>query len=426
MALEQMKKLVSWLLVACGLAGGTYWAWRQYSHSNGAWKSAGLVATTKPRSPTTAVVAARDINFAITAAGEIGPLDAVSVRPEVGGLISKLTLDIGDKVKKGDVLFELDDKDLQTEKSSRKTEIAGARLAVETQRILLERSQLNFDRVKELFGNHLVSQEVFDNARIEHELAKNSRDIAENRLETAQTALQQVEDKLLKTVIRAPFDCTILTRPISVGQAVSGSSGYNSGTEVFTVANLADMIITAHINQADVTRLRVGQAVTLKIEAIPDLSLTGLVDRIAPQATFRNGVKGFSTRILLKNAEDKVRPGMTANLSIPVVSAGSVLAIPLGAVFADQDDRYVYVKKEDGYFERRSIQLGVSDYDYAEVTKGLSSGEVVSLVTPPAEEIAPAPASVDQDGSAVPQKSPGKPGGATTPRSKTTAAARSN
>jgi multidrug resistance efflux pump len=157
-------------------------------------------------------VETRDIDFAVTAAGDIGPLDAVSVRPEVGGLISKLTLDIGDKVRKGDILFELDDKDLQTEKTTRKTEIAGARLAVETQKLQLEKSKLNFDRVRGLFQGQLVAQEGFDNARIEHELTKNSLDIASNRLETAQTSLQQVEDKLLKTIIRAPFDCTILTR----------------------------------------------------------------------------------------------------------------------------------------------------------------------------------------------------------------------
>jgi len=400
-----MKKAILWFLALSALAGGGYLAWQKYADQKVFHKPGPAAAGRKTGPPATAVVATRDISFAVTAAGEIGPLDTVSVRPEVGGLISKLTLDIGDKVKKGDVLFELNDKDLQTEKSSRTTEIAGAKLAVETQKLLLEKAKLNFDRIKELFGNKLVSQEVFDNARVDYDLTRNSLDIAVNRLETAQTALQQVEDKLIKTIIRAPFDCTILTRPISVGQAVSGSSGYNSGTEVFTVANLVDMIITAHINQADVTRLKVGQAVTLKIEAIPDLSLVGLVDRIAPQATFKNGVKGFSTRILLKNAEDKVRPGMTANLSIPLVSVGNVLAIPLGAVFADQDERYVYVKRGDGHFERRPIQLGVSDYDYAEVTKGLSSGEVVSLVTPPAGETAAGPASVTKDGTDGPKKS---------------------
>jgi HlyD family secretion protein len=244
----------------------------------------------------------------------------------------------------------------------------------------------------------LVAQEGFDNARIEHELTKNSLDIASNRLETAQTSLQQVEDKLLKTIIRAPFDCTILTRSVSVGQAVSGSSGFNSGTEVFTVANLADMVITAHINQADVTRLKVDQEVTVEVEAVPGLKLTGHVDRIAPQATFKNGVKGFSVRIILKNAEDAVRPGMTANLSIPLISAGNVVAVPLAAVFNDQSERFVYVKTAGDTFERRPVQLGVADYDFAEVTKGLKVGEVVSLIAPP-DSAAPskAPAGSQQE-----------------------------
>ena len=378
-----MKQLIVGLIALIGIAGVGYWAGWQNSGKIPFWKSGAASPARKPGPTTTAIVATRDINFAVTAAGDIGPLDAVSVRPEIGGLIAKLTLDIGDKVKKGDVLFELDDKDLQTEKSSRKTEIAGAQLAVETQKLQLEKAKLNFDRVKGLFESKLVAQEVFDNARIDHDLTKNSLDIAMNRLETAQTSLQQVEDKLLKTVIRAPFDCTILTRPVSVGQAVSGSSGFNSGTEVFTVANLADMIITAHINQADVTRLKVDQAVTVEVEAVAGLKLVGRVDRIAPQATFRNGVKGFSTRIILKNAEGAVRPGMTANLSIPLISAGNVLAIPLAAVFNDQGERFVYVKKGDDKYERQPVQLGVADFDFVEVSKGLKGGEVISLIAPP-------------------------------------------
>ena len=115
-----MKKLIPWVFVLAVLAGGIYWAGQKYPDKIAFWRSGSATIARKPGPPTTAVVATRDINFAVTAAGDIGPLDAVSVRPEIGGLISKLTLDIGDKVKKGDVLFELDDKDLQTEKSSRR------------------------------------------------------------------------------------------------------------------------------------------------------------------------------------------------------------------------------------------------------------------------------------------------------------------
>jgi RND family efflux transporter MFP subunit len=163
---------------------------------------------------------------------------------------------------------------------------------------------------------------------------------------------------------------------------VSGASGFNSGTEVFSVANLADMVITAHINQAEVTRLKVGQTVTVEVEAVPGLKLAGRVDRIAPQATFKSGVKGFSTRILLKNAEGAVRPGMTANLSIPLISSSNVLAIPLGAVFNEKNERFVWIRNDGGSFERRTVQLGVGDFDFVAVTQGLREGEVVSLIAP--------------------------------------------
>lgn len=395
-----MKRTVPWLLLLLVVIGGGYWRVRNSPDGWPFGKSAPGGLEKSPALPTTALVGTRDIHFAITAAGEIGPVDTVSVRPEVGGLISQLSLDIGDKVKKGEVLFALNDYDLQTEKSSRKTEIEGAKLAVETQRIQSEKMKVNFNRVNELFSQKLVAQEAFDNARLDYDLAKNSHDIALNRLETARTSLQTVEDKLVKTIIRAPFDCTILTRPVSVGQAVSGSSGFNSGTEVFTIANLTDMIITAHLNQSDVTRLKVGQSVTVEVEAVPGLKIIGRVDRIAPQATFKNGVKGFATRILLNNAEGAVRPGMTANLSIPLISVGNVLAIPLGAVFSDQGESFVYVKKSEGEFERRPVQVGVADYDFIEITKGLQAGEVVSLVMPAGTGSAPGAASGTKGGAA--------------------------
>jgi RND family efflux transporter MFP subunit len=377
-----MKKLIVWIIVLAAAGGGYYWAYQKYPDKVAFWKAAKAADATKSTRPTTAVVTPRNINFAVTAAGDIGPVDTVSVRPEVSGRILKLNVDLGDKVKAGDVFFTLDDSDLQIERGSRLTEIEGSKLAIQTQKIQLEKATLAFNRTKELFQNKLVSQEVFDNARIDMELTANSLEISKNRLEVSQKNLQQVEDKLSKTIIKAPFDCTILTRPVSVGQAVSGSGGVNSGTEVLTVANLTEMIISAHINQSDVTRLTVGQAVDVEIEAIAGLKLVGHVDRIAPQATIKNGIKGFSTRIILRNAENVARPGMTANLNIPLVSADNVLAVPLAAVFTEQSDRFVYVKKGADKWERTPILVGVADYDFAEITKGLQGGETVSLVQP--------------------------------------------
>lgn len=355
-----MKK---WIVLLVVLAGGA-WAFQKW---NG-WKPA--KSGEGPARPTTAIVETRDIRFAVSAAGDIGPAEQVSVRPEINGRIETLPVDVGDRVRKGDVLFTLDDKDLQTERSSRLTEIERTRLE-------LDRAQRNFERSKQLFADKLISQELFEDTRTEFELAKNA-------LERAQKELTLVEDRLTKTKIVAPFDCTVLTRPVSIGQAVSGSGGFNSGTEVLTIADLNEMVVNAHINQADITRLTVGQKVEIHVESVPGLKLDGEVDRIAPQTTIKNNIKGYATRIVLKTKDARVLPGMTANVSIPVASSENALSVPLAAVFTEQGERFVLVKS-GGKFERRPVAIGVYDYDYAEVLSGLTAGEVVALEQAPGE-----------------------------------------
>ncbi len=327
---------------------------------------------------TTAKVETKDIDFVVTVAGEITPAEQVSVRPEVNGLIEELPVDVGDKVNKGDLLFSLDDKNIRIEIEQRQTQIDAANLQ-------LEQAQRNFERDKKLYEENLISREAFQNTETQFNLAKNS-------IERAQKDLDLAMERLERTQILAPFDCTILTRPVSAGQAVSGSGGFNSGTEVLTIADLTKMIINAHVNQADVSRLKVGLEVEIQVEAISGLTVTGEVERIAPQATIENGIKGFSARIILKEIDPRIQPGMTANIKIPVQSAAGVVAVPLGAVFTEynqairKQERYVFVQQGET-FERRLVQIGVADYFFAEVLSGLQPGETVSLEQPPAESI---------------------------------------
>jgi hypothetical protein len=111
------------------------------------------------------------------------------------------------------------------------------------------------------------------------------------------------------------------------------------------------------------------------------------VERIAPQATIKNNIKGFASRILLKNVDPRVRPGMTANVKIPVASVEHVQAVPLAAVYTEKNpdtglmERYVYVQQGDS-FEKRNVKVGVSDYFFAEIQEGLSPGEIVALELP--------------------------------------------
>ena len=253
-------------------------------------------------------------------------------------------------------------------------------ISIEAARLNLEKTRRDYERSLQLFNEKLISQELFDDTKTAHDLAKNT-------LQKVEKELGLVEYQLTKTKILAPFDCTILTRPVSVGQAVSGSGGVAGGTEVLTIANLNEMVINAHVNQADVSRLKPEQQVEVQVEAVTGLKVIGKVERVAPQATIKNNIKGFATRILLRDVDKRIRPGMTANIKIPVASRDNVLAVPLAAVFTEQNEetqqneRFVYVKKDDTY-ERRPVQIGVSDFFYAEVVKGLSADEVVALELP--------------------------------------------
>ncbi|HPC62663.1 MAG TPA: efflux RND transporter periplasmic adaptor subunit, partial [Verrucomicrobiota bacterium] len=363
-----------------------------------------------PARRTTAVVELRDIDFAVNAAGEITPAEQVSVRPEIHGKIELLPVDIGDRVKQGDLLFKLDDKELQQQRASNLTDISRAKLE-------LEKAERDLERARRLLSEHLISQELFDDTKTRYELAKVA-------LERSQRDLAIVEERLTKTEVRAPFDCTVLTRPVSIGQAVSGSGGFNSGTEVLTIADLNSMIINAHVNQADVPRLSTGQEVEVSVEAVPGLKVTGVVERIAPQATIKNNIKGYAARIVLKNVDSRVRPGMTANIKIPVASADNVTAVPLAAVFTEKNpdtgqmERFVYVQRGNG-FEKRTVKVGVADFFYAEIQEGLSAGEVVALEMPKEEREKKAQALASQNsrgegrgpGSAATNRVAGAPGG---------------
>ena len=195
-----MKKFIA-LIVVLGIGVGGYYGWKNWQKAN--------PTSAAPERPTTATAELRSINFAVNAAGEIAPAEQVSVRPEINGKVDTLPVDLGDRVKKGDLLFKLDDKELQQQRASNLTDIEKAKLN-------LEKAERDYKRAQQLLADKLISQELYDDTKTAYDLAKNA-------LESAQRALALTDEHLTKTEVRAPFDCTVLTRPVSIGQAVSGS-----------------------------------------------------------------------------------------------------------------------------------------------------------------------------------------------------------
>lgn len=314
----------------------------------------------------------RDIVEEIRLSGDIAPAYQVEIKPEVGGKIREVNVSTGQQVKSGELLFVIDDKDLQIERASAQVEIDGAQVTV-------EKLAGNLGRAKELYEAKLISKEVYDNLDADHRLAQNSLERARRRLET-------VEDRLTRTRILAPADGTILSVGVIPGQVVVAAMSVNSGTTLAMLADLSSLLVDAHVNQLDIAKISKGDVLEVLTGADQSTRATAKLNFIAPLATTKNNVKGFSIQGVLEGDASGFRPGMTAAIRLPLARATNVVAVPVGAIFASAGGKVVYVKKDDGPPEKRSVEVGAADLFHAEIRSGLQEGEIVLLSEPPAAE----------------------------------------
>lgn len=354
-----MKKLPVLLVAAAALGAGWYVMKDKLPNNH---KEFANVASL------TAIAEKRDLDLSVEVSGDVTPAVQLDVKSEVGGKIKVLHVEPGQTVKEGDVLVEIDDTDLLTEKESADTEIEGARLS-------MAKAKNNYDRSHDLFEQKLVSKEVFDNITAEYE-------ISQNDLVKAQRKLQLVTDKLRKTKVLAPTDGTILTVPVSEGLVVIAAASVNSGTTLMTIANLSKLLVDTHINQVDVAKLELNQDVKLRAESLKDMELEATISFIAPIATVKNNVKGFQVRALIEKPNQRLRPGMTVNMSIPIATATDAISVPISAVFRGEGKKKVIYVRNGENTEQREVKVGVTNTDHAQIIKGVQEGEEVLLVEP--------------------------------------------
>ncbi|MCC7518107.1 MAG: efflux RND transporter periplasmic adaptor subunit [Verrucomicrobiae bacterium] len=313
----------------------------------------------------TARIERRDLDFDVEVTGDLRPSVQVDVKAEVSGKIKKILVEVGQSVKRKTPLLELDDYDLLTERASTMIEIEGAKLQ-------LSKASVNAKRAQELLAGGLVSKQEAENLKLD-------ADIAANNLDRAAKRLQGVEDKIVKTRIASPIDGVVTTLPVVEGQVVVGGPSVSAGTLLMTLANLTDMLISTHVNQMDVTQMREGQAVEVTVDAFEGLKLGGKIQLIAPIATIKNNIKGFAVDILVTSQDRRIRPGMSANVHIPIAHVKDVLSVPVEAVFREGKKRYLLLKNGEK-IERREVEVGLSTSDRAEIKSGAQEGDVVSLV----------------------------------------------
>ena len=322
----------------------------------------------------TAKVEAGTITKSITATGTIEPVTSVTVGTQVSGIVSKLYVDYNTVVKKGQVIAELDKTNLISELNTAKANLASAEST-------LKYELANYNRYKTLYKKGLVSADDYDNALLNYNKAKEAVASSRETVAKAQTNLGYA-------TITSPIDGVVLSKSVEEGQTVAAS--FNT-PELFTIAkDLTNMQVVADVDEADIGDVKNGERVKFTVDAYPDDTFEGTVTQVRQQATTTNNVVTYEVVISAPNAELKLKPGLTANVTIYTAERQNVLSVPTkalrftptadlmkGAKIVDCKGKNKVWTKEGNTFRAHSVQIGMSDGIHTEILGGISKGQAV-------------------------------------------------
>ncbi len=306
--------------------------------------------------------------------GKVIPEDEVEIKPQISGIIELLYVDEGDLVTNGDLLAKVkvvpDEQALNTAKGRLSNSL-----------ILFENAKIEFKRNQSLFEKEIISKQQFDNAKL-------SYDQAEQNLKNARSDLQIIKlgsaggSTIANTNIRATVAGTILEIPIKEGDQVIESNTFNAGTTIATVADLKKMIFEGKVDEADVEKLVIGMPLTVNLGAIQDKDFDAKLNFIAPKGNEEQGTVQFKIEgdVYLDDSVF-IRAGYSANASLVLEKKDSVMGISEALLQFDKitNNPYVEVKNDKGKFERKNIELGISDGINVEVLSGLSLEDEIKV-----------------------------------------------
>ena len=323
----------------------------------------------------TAKVEMGNIQTSITATGTIEPVTSVTVGTQVSGIVSKLYVDYNSVVKKGQVIAELDRTNLISELNAQKASLASAQSSLNYQ-------QSNFERYKTLFEKGLVSADEFESARLQYEQSK--QQVAQSR-----ESVQRAQTNLGYATITSPIDGVVLSKAVEEGQTVAAS--FNT-PELFTIAqDLTNMRVIADIDEADIGGVKEGQRVSFTVDAFPDDKFEGAVTQVRQQATTESNVVTYEVVISAPNNDLKLKPGLTANVTIFTLEKNNVLVVPSKALrfipneallqkdekVEDCEGMFKLWTKEGNVFKAHKVETGTTNGVLTEITGGISEGTEV-------------------------------------------------
>jgi len=350
-----------------------------------------------------------DIARSVVATGKVQPITKVEVKSKASGIVTRLDVDINDRVKQGQVLAQLDQQEILDQVAAQKAQLAAAEsnaraaeASIQYDRVNAEAPDLpmykhTYERNLQMSKEGVVSQQSLDDAQQKYLAAANTRDKAVSQISVDssklrqaqaqvaqnQASLKQLEEQLSYTTITSPMDGVILSRDVENGDAVSSILVLGStATLVMTVGDTTQVYVQGKVDESDIGRVYLGQAARIKVESFKDKTFQGKVTKIAPLGVEKDNVTTFEVRVSIDNPGGELKANMTANAEILLEEHKNVLTVPEQAVLYDKD-RNASVEVPDSKTKtgRRKIDIkaGISNGTKTEVLAGLKSGDTVIL-----------------------------------------------
>ena len=323
----------------------------------------------------TAKVEIGKVQTSITATGTIEPVTSVTVGTQVSGIVSHLYVDYNSIVKKGQVIAELDRTNLISELNTAKANLTSAQSTANYE-------LSNYNRYKTLYDKGLVSADEYESALLSYQKAK-------EQVNTSRESVRKAQTNLGYATITSPIDGVILSKSVEEGQTVAAS--FNT-PELFVIAqDLTNMRVIADIDEADIGGVKEGQRVSFTVDAFPDDSFEGAVTQVRQQATTESNVVTYEVVISAPNKDLKLKPGLTANVTIFTLEKENVLTVPSKALrfmpneaflkkgesIEDCQAQYKLWTKEGNVFKAHQVEVGTTNGVITEIVSGLAQGTEV-------------------------------------------------
>jgi len=309
------------------------------------------------------------------ATGSILPLEEVLIKPNISGVIQEIYVEGGDYVTSGDLIAKI-------KVVPNLNALNDARNGIEDAKITLEDQRRNYTRQSELFSKGVVSKVDLERAQVTYDQAKQSYSAANKRYDIVQTGTTKGFGNAANTMIRATVSGMILEVPVEVGNQVIESNNFNEGTTIAAIADVNKMIFEGKVDESEVGKIKENLPLEITVGAIENKVFSAVLDYIAPKGKAENGAIQFEIKGTLNKGDTVfIRAGLSANASIILARADSVVAIKEALVQFDPDTKkpFVEIATGDQQFERKDLELGISDGIYVEVQSGLSLEDKIKI-----------------------------------------------